>query len=148
MIPDLQIVDPVPTKLEFSPTNPDNPYTISYTLPAGAPEPPEVVYTPVYDDAGKVVSLRWEFPGWDFVPGAVVTVGVEFKLAPGAQVGDKIENRAGATGARPDLACSPGGSAAGTVTDDDACGPGTYCTSAEWSAPSRATRSGPSRWAG
>ena len=112
MIPDPQIVDPGPDQLEFSPTNPDNPYTISYTLPAGAPEPPEVVFTPVYDDAGKVISLRWEFPGWDFYPGAVVTVTMEFKLAPGARRRPVIENRAGATGTRPDLACSPGGSAA------------------------------------
>ena len=42
-------------------------------------------------------------PAGTSCPGAVVTVGIEFKLAPGAQVGDDIENRAGATGTRPEL---------------------------------------------
>ena len=40
VIPDLQIVDPVPTKLEFSPTNPDNPTRSAIRCRPGRPNHP------------------------------------------------------------------------------------------------------------
>ncbi len=129
-IPDLQVVDPIPAQLEFSPNDPAVPYTVNYTLPAGAPEPAEVVFTPISDDTGKVTSIRLQFPGWDMVPGTVVAVTIQLKLAPGNTAGAVIENRAGATGDRPDLTCAAGGPRPGTAVDDPTYGDGTFCTSA------------------
>ena len=79
VIPELQIVDPIPAQLEFSPNDPATPYTVTYTLPADAPSPPELVFTPVSDDLGKVTSIRVELPGWDMVPGTVVTVTIQIQ---------------------------------------------------------------------
>lgn len=130
-IPGLSIVEPLPAQLDFAPLDPAAPYEISYTLPVGAPEPPEVVFTPTVDpDTGRVTSVRFDFPGWDFVPSSVVSVGVRTVLAPGVAAGSQIENRAGATGARPDITCVTSGVLRpGQVVDDPAYGDGRYCTS-------------------
>ena len=76
--------------------------------PAGTPRiRRRVVFTPTTDPAtGRVTSLRWEFPGWDLAPGSVVSVGFDAVLAPGVTAGQVIENRAGASGDRPDLTCN------------------------------------------
>lgn len=131
-VPNPTIVEPIPTGLDFSPLDPAVPYDIAYTLPAGTPEPPEVVFTQETDpDTGQATSLRWEFPGWDLVPGASVSVEARMMLAPGVAAGTEIENRAGATGERPDLTCSTSlVPRPGEATDDPTYGDGHYCTSA------------------
>ena len=65
------IVDPLPAELDFAPADPLRRTPSPITQPAGAPEPPEPVFTPTQDDGGRVSSLRWPFPGWDLLPGAV-----------------------------------------------------------------------------
>lgn len=131
-VPDPTIVEPVPDGLDFAPLDPDVPYTIAYALPAGAPEPPEVVFTVETDPAtGQAATLRWEFLGWDLVPGASVAVEVRMMLAPGVVAGQTIENRAGASGDRPDVTCRLSAvPRPGETTDAPAFGAGHYCTSA------------------
>lgn len=130
-VPDPVIVEPIPAGLEFSPLDAAVPFEISSVLPVGAPEPPEVVFTPTTDPAtGRVTELRWEFPGWDLVPGGSVSVGFRAVLAPGATAGTFVENRAGATGDRPDLTCDPTlVPRPGEAVDDPLYGAGRYCTS-------------------
>lgn len=131
-IPDLTIVEPIPTGLDFNPLDPTVPYDIVSTLPAGAPEPPEPTFTITTDPVtGRATSLRWDFPGWDLVPGAVVRIQVRTTLAPGAVAGQVISNRAGASSARPDATCNLTGiPRPGEAVGDPAFGPGRYCTSA------------------
>ena len=130
-VPDPVIVEPLPPGIDFSPTDPSTPYRIELALASGTPSPPTVVFTPTTDPTtGRVTSLRWEFPGWDLTPGSVVSVGFDAVLAPGVTAGQVIENRAGASGDRPDLTCNATGVPnPGQVVDDPAYGAGRFCTS-------------------
>ena len=130
-VADPVIVEPLPPGIDFSPTDPSSPYRIELSLAAGTPDPPTVVFTPTTDPAtGRVTSLRWEFPGWDLTPGSVVSVGFDAVLAPGVTAGQVIENRAGASGDRPDLTCNlTGVPDPGQAVDDPAYGAGRFCTS-------------------
>ncbi len=132
-IRDLTIVEPVPAGLDFAPLDPNVPYDFPPpVLPGGAPDAPTPEFTQVTDPAtGRVTSLRWVFHDWPMVPGSVVRIQVRMVLAPGVVAGQEIENRAGATGSRPDLSCNLNGvPRSGQAVDDDVYGTGRYCTSA------------------
>lgn len=130
-IPDPTVVDPIPAELEYAPLDAGTPYEITYTLPAGAPAPPQVEFSLTNDaTTGKTTGLRWDFPGWDLVPGAVVRIQFRSVLAPGAVAGQTITNTGGAAGARPDATCNLNGVPNGNeAIDDPAFGPGRYCLS-------------------
>ncbi|MGD9961451.1 DUF5979 domain-containing protein [Nocardioides sp.] len=128
-LPDPSITEPLPSRLDFSPSNPLAPYTYEITQPTGAPASPEPSFTTTDDGAGRVRALRWDFEGLVLLPGGSITVTVQTQLAPGVTAGSTIENRAGGTADRPGLSCADGGSRPGTATDDPAYGDGLYCTS-------------------
>lgn len=135
------VVDPLPDDLTFVEVMPgaaaNEPYLITYTLPAGYLPPPSVEFVAVRGDPGqppvpgcvdpnRVCRLAWSFPGWDLPPGGSITVQIGVALTPGVLAGDVITNTAGAAGDNDDLTCST----ATSVTGDLAFGPGTFCTDA------------------
>ena len=129
-LPDPVIVDPIPANLDFAPTDPTNPYTLTITQPAGAPTPPAETFAADTDAGGRVTGLNWSFPGLVLLPGGSITVSFTAQLAPGVAAGSTTANRAGGSADRPDLGCAPGAPAPGTATDDPTFGPGLFCTSA------------------
>ncbi len=134
-IPDLVVVDPIPAELRFDEAfaggAPGQPYLITYNLPAGVAPPTSVIFEAVPDavDPNRVASVRWSFPGWNFAPGARVTINFQVLLRPGTPANTTITNVAGVSSSRPDVTCTPDGANDGTVTDDPAFGPGRFCTS-------------------
>lgn len=128
-LPDPVIVDPLPSRLEFAPSDPSQPFTFTVNQPAGAPASPEPVFEPTTDSSGKVTALRWRFLGLALLPGGTVTVTFQAQLAPGVVAGSAIDNTAGGSASRPDLSCASGGRRPGTATDDPAYGTGLFCTS-------------------
>ncbi|MET0323698.1 MAG: hypothetical protein ABW219_00650, partial [Ilumatobacteraceae bacterium] len=134
-IPDLVVVDPIPTGLNLDPAfagqAPGQPFRISYTLPAGVAPPTDVEFTTVPDpaDPNRLASVRWSFPGFDLPPGGIVDIDFQVLLAAGTPANTVITNVAGVTSSRPDVACTPDGANDGSVTDDPTFGPGRYCTS-------------------
>lgn len=129
-LPDPVIAEPLPDQLEFSPSDPQQPYSYSITQPSGAPESPAPEFATTQNDTGRVTNLRWSFPGLTLLPGGTVSVTFQMQLAPGIRAGATIENRAGGSADRPDLGCADGGRRPGAATDDDDYGDGLYCTSA------------------
>ena len=125
-LPNPVIAEPLPDRLEFSPTDPLQPYSYTITQPAGAPESPEPTYDATQNEAGRVTDLRWTFDGLTLLPGGTVSVTFQVQLTPGTRAGATIENRAGGSADRPDLSCADGGRRPGTATDDADYGDGLY----------------------
>ena len=128
------IVDPLPADLTAVPgAGGVPPYTISYVLPTGYPEPATVEYTeikgdpsnppvPGCTDVNRVCKLSWSFPGFNLPPGGKISVQFNVELTPGVVAGATITNTAGVHGANPDLTC------VGASTSGPPYGTGLYCT--------------------
>ena len=132
-VPDLAISEPIPAGLvlDQSFVGPGNlPFTIDSTVPAGTPPLPSPVFTAQRDpaDPSRIASLRWSFPGFDFLPGSTVKITFHTTLAPGLAAGTRVDNSFGASSTDPatqaTLGCDP---SAGKVTDG-LYGTGPYCT--------------------
>ncbi len=133
-VPDVVISEPLPAGLVFDQSfvGTDNlPFTIESTVPPGTARLPVPVFTPQRDprDPSRIASLRWSFPGFDFLPGSTIKITFRTTLAPGLGAGERVENSFGASSSEPStratLGCEP---ATGAVTDGR-YGSGRYCTS-------------------
>ena len=132
-VPDLVISEPLPSGLVFDQSfaGTDNqPFTITSTVPAGTPALPFPTFSAERDpaDPNRIASLRWTFPGFDFLPGSSVKISFRTTLAPGLAAGTRVDNSFGASSTdgptQATLSCSP---STGAVTDGP-YGSGRYCT--------------------
>ncbi len=132
-IPDLVLSEPLPSGLVFDQSfaGADNqPFTIQASVPAGTPALPAPTFTIERDpkDPTRITSLRWSFPGFDFLPGSSVKIGLRTTLTPGLGAGERVENSFGASSTdgptRAALGCAPGSG----ESVDGPYGSGRFCT--------------------
>ncbi len=130
---DLVVSEPLPSGLVLDQTfaGTDNqPFTITSTAPAGTPAVPLPSFSVERDpaDPSRISSLRWSFPGFDFLPGSTVKISFRTTLAPGLAAGTRVDNSFGASSTdastQATLSCNPD---TGAVTDGP-YGSGRYCT--------------------
>ncbi len=116
-VPALTVTEPLPAGLVFDSTFAgDNglPYTMTATVPAGQPAPPQPTFTPITDPTThQVTQLQWQFPeSSPFYPTSVVTFTFKAHLLPGTAGGTAVSNTYGATTADtnvlPRLTCAQG----------------------------------------
>ena len=127
-LPDLEIADPIPDRLEFRETAVSGgPYSAKWTnLPPGTGEPGPAQFTMERDDNGRVTRLVWKFPG-RFEVGSKVVIRIGMTLAPGTLAGTVATNVMGAgSSTTDDFDCS--GAPPDGITDGDPFLPGRNCT--------------------
>ncbi len=131
-IPDLVLSEPLPAGLVFDESfgAGGQPFTIQSSVPAGTPALPAPTFTLQRDpsDPSRITSLRWSFPGFDFLPGSSVKIGFRTTLTPGLAAGERVENSFGASSSDPPtqatLDCAPGSD----QSVDGPYGSGRFCT--------------------